>query len=443
MRRSIGILAGLVLVTWASAAQAHFLFLRLTEPAEGGRFVEVYFSDRAEAGDPKFVEKIADTKLWRQTPSGECQPLRVRTAADRLRAFLPDSDAACVVGALEYGVITRNGVPFLLRYYPKAVSGTSEEIARFKPCANVPVEILAQAEKDEIVLTAIHRGKPVADAVFTTIDEDLQNVELKADEAGQVRWKPPATGRYCAYVKVAQPKTGEHNGQHYDEIREFATITWNWPLAPSQDDPEAAALFDRAIAHRAAWKDFPGFAADVHGSVDGRIFDGSVQVDAKGNVMLKIDEKLAEGWLEDQFRSLVTHRRAAPRTSAKFRFGHEDDDRPLGKLVILTGGRFASSYRIRDDQITVVNRQIGPENMTITVLDTEENPEHQYLPRTFVVEYWDAVTGDLLRAETTQNRWTRVGSSDLPTDITVTEAHAAGLTVRSCRLTKHRLLNAE
>ena len=439
MGRSIGILAGLILASWASTAHAHFLFLRITEPAEGGRFVEVYFSDHADAGDPKFVEKISDTQLWRQSSPGEFQPLRVRSARDRLRAFLPDSDAACVVGKLEYGVITR-GVPFLLRYYPKAVSGSAEELSRFKSCSQVPVEILAEADGDEMVLTAIHKGKPVAGATFTTIDEDLQNVELKADDAGRVRWKPSATGRYCAYVKVTQPQTGEYKGLHYDEIREFATLTWNWPLVPAQDDPEAAKLFDRAVAHRAAWKDFPGFSANVKGSVDGRDFDGSAQVDAQGNVTLRIDEKSAEGWLEDQFRSLVTHRRPAPRTSAKFRFGDEDEANPLGKLVILSGSRFASSYRIRDDEITVVNRLIGPENMTITVLGTEENPEHHYLPRAFAVEFWDAVSGELLRTETTQNRWTRVDGYDLPTEITVTTASSTGLTVKSCRLSQHGLL---
>ena len=40
------------------------------------------------------------------------------------------------------------------------------------------------------------------------------------------------------------------------------------------------------------------------------------------------------------------------------RFG-EDRDHPLGRLLLFEGGTFASSYRIRDRQILVVNRNFG------------------------------------------------------------------------------------
>ena len=58
-------------------ARAHFLFIRIDPMAEGGRWAEVYFSEQAEAGDPKFVDKIASTQLWVQTATapGEFQPL--------------------------------------------------------------------------------------------------------------------------------------------------------------------------------------------------------------------------------------------------------------------------------------------------------------------------------------------------------------------------------
>ena len=52
------------LLCWASPpARAHFLFIRIEPPAEAGRSAEVFFSEQAEAGDPKFVVKIAHTSF--------------------------------------------------------------------------------------------------------------------------------------------------------------------------------------------------------------------------------------------------------------------------------------------------------------------------------------------------------------------------------------------
>src|SRR4051812_40589447 len=80
-------------------ARPPFLFLRIGPMAEAGRTAEVYFSDRTEAGDPKFVYKIAGTKLWAQSKAGEFRPLTVHKGADRLRALVPSSGGVVVVGA--------------------------------------------------------------------------------------------------------------------------------------------------------------------------------------------------------------------------------------------------------------------------------------------------------------------------------------------------------
>jgi len=67
----------LLLMAWAlcaSTVQAHFLFVRIRPPAEAGRFAEVYFSEQAEAGDPRFVDKGAHTRLWLQKAPGEFEP---------------------------------------------------------------------------------------------------------------------------------------------------------------------------------------------------------------------------------------------------------------------------------------------------------------------------------------------------------------------------------
>jgi hypothetical protein len=108
----IGILSWLPV----ASANAHFLFIRIGDQAEAGRAVEVYFSERAAAGDAKFISKIAHTKLWIQTKPGEFSALDVKQATDRLRGWLPAPATVSVTGVCQYGVLKRD-VSFLLRYY--------------------------------------------------------------------------------------------------------------------------------------------------------------------------------------------------------------------------------------------------------------------------------------------------------------------------------------
>ena len=98
-----------------------------------------------------------------------------------------------------------------------------------------------------------------------------------------------------------------------------------------------------------------------------------------------------------------------------------------------------SSYRIKDGQIMVVNRRMGKQNMTITVLDNEKNPEGRFLPHSYVVHYWDAATGKLNRVETFQERSQRVGSWDLPALRSIQTASDAGLFVKFVRFSDFKL----
>src|SRR6516225_7751346 len=129
------------LTTWVvlvADVRAHFLFIRIGPPAEGGRAAEVYLSDKAEAGDPVFVDKISGTALWVQSAPGKFRPLKVVKGADRLRAHLPATGSLAVIGRCDYGVLARpKQTPFLLRHYPKAIAGKPAELNRLKPFARV------------------------------------------------------------------------------------------------------------------------------------------------------------------------------------------------------------------------------------------------------------------------------------------------------------------
>src|SRR5262245_9524413 len=155
----------LALVAWVAThahAGAHFLFVRIGPPAEAGRAAEVYFSEQAEAGDPRFIDKIAHTRLWVQAAPGDFKPLAVHKGADRLRAPGPVSGPLAVVGVCEYGVLARpKKTPFLLRHFPKAVAGAPEELNRLRPFDKLPLEVSATFADDRVVFTVLRAGKPV------------------------------------------------------------------------------------------------------------------------------------------------------------------------------------------------------------------------------------------------------------------------------------------
>ena len=395
-------------------AQAHFLFVRILPPAEGGRAAEVYFSELAEAGDSRFVDKIAHTQLWLQSTPGKFTPLKVLKAPDRLRAWLPYTGSLVVVGDCRYGVLARpNQTPFLLRHYPKAIAGNPDELNKMEPHGKLPLEIVATIDAEGLHLTALRHGKPVPKAELTTVDAKLNNVKLTADEGGRATWKPPVPGTYSIYTNVRTKDSGKVDDKTYEEIRDFATISFTWPLERNDADPAAVALFEEALAARATWKDFPGFRAAIAGNLHGRLFDGTVTIDAKGKVEFSATDPSAEEsvalWIQEQLESIVLHRlvlpaKSEPRPKPVLRFGEERDDHPLGRLLIFDGGRFASSYRIRDRQLTVVNRHLGKENVTITALENERNAEGRFLPRSYTVQYWESVTGRLLRTEAVKDR---------------------------------------
>lgn len=446
MKRLLSLML-LALISWglgAASAQAHFLFIQVGPHAEAGRHAEVFFSERATAGDPRFVAKVANTELWRQDEPGKFVPLTVNRGTDRLRAYLSSGSSVSVVGRCEYGILKREK-SFLLRYYPKAVSGKPDEVAKLSRFEQIPLEIMPTFAKDSITMTVLREGKPLPNVVLTTIDFDLSNEELTTNAAGQATWKLTEPGQYAVYVKHVIPEAGTKNGENYSEIREFATLAFDWPLDNSRVDADAVAMFERAIAARAAWDNFKGFSAQAAVYLDGRHSSGHVTVKPDGEVSFdgtpKLEDEAAREWVNDQLHSMVIHRvpNSGLRAKPVLSFADKDEAHPLGRLVNFHGGRFASTYRLRDDEIIVVNRSLGRENMSLQMLESERNADNKVLPRAYQVQYRDAQSGAITRVETFRNRWQRFGKFDLPESLAQTVSSSGGVSVRSLKLQSIKL----
>ena len=106
MRSSASLCATLAVCCGSNAAEAHFLFARICPAAEGGRVAEVYFSEYAHGGEPRYIAKMAGGKYWLQAAAGEFRPWEVRALSGRLRGRLPVEGSLMVVGRVDYGVLS-------------------------------------------------------------------------------------------------------------------------------------------------------------------------------------------------------------------------------------------------------------------------------------------------------------------------------------------------
>jgi hypothetical protein len=208
-------------------------------------------------------------------------------------------------------------------------------------------------------------------------------------------------------------------------------------------DPVATRLLADARAARATWNaDFPGFTADVVVNFDGQVSKGQARVSADGKVTLTGLDKDAEAWVRRQLGSQVVHRfefRGPGPTPCAFADDHVDH--PLGRLIRVLNDELHSSYRIRDDQIMVVNRQTTEGRFAITMQENRTNAEGKFLPVSYCVHYWDA-DGRLTRSEAHYNAYQRVGVYDLPATVRIVYAggDADGQSVKSLTLSAHQLL---
>jgi hypothetical protein len=439
-RFAVFLIACTVAALNAGPVQAHFLFARILPHAEAGRAVEVFFSDRPDAGDPAFIDKIAHTKLWAQTEPNQFQPLTLVKASDRLRGSLPSAGTLAVVGACEYGVLARPKQPaFLLRHFPKAIAGEPKTLQTFAPKRDIPFEMMFAFDGEQMQFWTRHERGVLVPEEFVILGTSPKSTKLKPGKDGKVAWKPEA-GRFVVYAGLFRKEAGTAGEQKYEQIREFCTLEFSWPLVRTEAEPAALKLFQDAIAHRAAWANFPGFSAEVTAHVDGRSAKGEVTISPNGDVSVSTFEEIVGPWVKDQLDFLVLHRLAAPSSGKKTTpivyFG-DDGHHPLGRLVVFQGGKFASSYRVKDSQLMVVNRNMGKTNMTITILENDKNADGKVLPRSYTVQYWDAATGQLKGTEAIHERWTRADGLDVPVSHSVIASSSAGLSVRTFTLSKH------
>jgi hypothetical protein len=208
----------------------------------------------------------------------------------------------------------------------------------------------------------------------------------------------------------------------------------------SAPNPEATKLLADARAARALYHNFPGFSADIEVNLDGKATRGHVEISAKGRVTLTLDNADAAKWAKHSLESTIGHRLSSgPDEETPCAFVDNDQHHPLGRAIRVLNDEFHSSYRIRDRQVIVVNRQVPGARFTITVLKNSVTKENKFLPASYIVNTWDAKTDALTSSEAHHQTWQRIDTYDLPKETLSVKATAGKLETRSLQLSNVHL----
>lgn len=445
----VWLFAGAAAVLAPTAASAHFVW---AEPAPGSTgAVRVYFGEYPEVreGAP-LLEKVAGVKVFAVNGKGR-KELKAKTEADHY-LFQGSNGAPVVVGALDYGVLERDGTPpFLLRYETQLILGegkplSATDLARLSAVSTglrVGVAIRPAGE-DKLGLQVTLGGKPVAAEIEYRGpgDTDMHTVKTGAD--GKVSLPVAGPGWRHVRVKAEDQQPVSHGGKEAKFTRTYLSLMFNAAgngkaAAAVPGEPEAVRVLREAHEARANWQPgFPGFTADAVYRLNGREAKGKITVKPDFSIEYQLGNKELETALRPSFGSLIMHRRGDGPTPEYAGTWRDETPHLLGRAINLND-ELGSFYRIKDRQILEVNRVLGSQRFTNTVLENEKT-KFGFLPRAWSVAYYEKDSDRLLRTSTTQVTWTWIGDVFLPATLQTVVAHDEGTEVSRLELSNHRLL---
>lgn len=407
-----------LLIGVARPATAHFVWVEVTGATGDERQAKVYFSETPEPGAAHLVDRLQRTEAWSCDSAGKAAPLSLSAWSDEaadvggLSAKLPADGASCAALNCLYGVFQRGETSLLLNYYARYQRGA----ASAKCPADLALDLSTTESADGAAATVTWQGQPLPNAEVTVTAPDDETRELKTDNNGSVNLGKLQAGRYAIRARhVEADKAGELDGKAYTQAWHIATLT----LDPADADRSATQVLSDARQNRAVWEHFPGFRAKLLVSLDGQQREGTMLVTPDGDVNLKGFDDFGRGFVDRHLKSLVMHRMPGPQFEDDGASFEADDQHVLGRKLRLAEAAMGSVYRIKDNVVTEVNRTMGKQHFTISVIDVEYNAENQYLPHIFTVSFWDQEGGNLKSVESVYHQWTRIEKFDLPAKVVV------------------------
>ena len=211
-----------------------------------------------------------------------------------------------------------------------------------------------------------------------------------------------------------------------------------------KDDPKARELLQAAFAKTARWQpDFKGFQADLRVNVNGKKTKGTVTVKGPRDVTVAIDDADLQTWAQNQIGMIAVHRgpRNFQESDGKYTLtlGGEEDH-PLGQRINIHGDSMGSWYRIKNNRITQINRNMPQAAFTINVEDSAITQDQQHLTTRYTVYYFSPKDRSLKNVDSFSDTHIRVGNSDLPATRRIISYEDGEIVARTLTFENHVML---
>jgi len=213
-----------VLMAIPSAGLAHFAWVLL--PETDSRQFAVVFSEGLRPDNPEYLAKMANAPVTIHGADGRKTTVALELTEDRLIGWIPDDfDAIAIEVPVTWGVITRGGESFLLKYRALGIVDLSRaEQVKFELTEAAGPLLRLQRHGRSVRLRGSVGQNPLAATPIKIVGVDeTQSVETSPQ--GWVAWTPASRGDYGLYAKASQAESGQLAGQNYQEIRTYVTVS--------------------------------------------------------------------------------------------------------------------------------------------------------------------------------------------------------------------------
>ncbi|HEX3602360.1 MAG TPA: kelch repeat-containing protein [Lacipirellulaceae bacterium] len=203
----------------------------------------LFFNESPADESYHFPDRLAKTKLWSRAVDGKETQIATKSidTEDRVGLIgpLPDEKSPVLETSQQYGIYGTA----LLDYHAKHIRGTSpDEINAAGTSKELKLELIPKVKNDEVELTVLWDGKPLAGADVTFMAGDKDSNEKKTDDDGHATFKLANGGLIGVLANTMEKdKSGDLDGKPYNGVMHYASLTFNLPTKGDVAEKKASS----------------------------------------------------------------------------------------------------------------------------------------------------------------------------------------------------------